>query len=68
MSFLFKYKYIFFLFYFALSACSEIDGVGESKVNTNKEISNKLDQADNKGIVLIDDNLPLLLDSNSINS
>ena len=56
MSFLFKYKYIFFLFYFALSACSEIDGVGEPKVNTNKEISNKLDQADNKGIVLIDDN------------
>jgi hypothetical protein len=59
MSFLFKCKYIFFLFYFALSACSEIDGVVEPKVNTSKEISDKSDKSDqagNKGIVLIDDN------------
>jgi hypothetical protein len=55
MNFLFKYKYILFLFCLFISACSSVDNEDKSAEN-NKEILNKIVQENSKGIILIDDN------------
>ena len=56
MNFLFNYKYILFLSYFFIFACSSVDSEDKLAENNKKNVLKKEVQENSKGIVLIDDN------------